>query len=369
MSICYIEKDVVSLQAINYIAVNMRIKYILSAFLLCLSMGLIAQTTIDKSESALVYYMPYTWVDVDVEYQQMTAKVGPFVQYAERYLGTKDVVTEDAVVYTLTDIRLATRTIADAKRAYKVPLTGKGVKASYLTLDKHGVLQAINLREPLSTPHKKGAPKLKKEHGVHAAACMPLLEEQMMANSIAKMAEGAARQIYRIRETRLNILSGDVDHAPADGEAMKLVLQELDAQEQALTALFIGTKTTQTLHKGYALDPAAMTNGVLFRFSQHAGPVAADDLSGEPYYIDIHKTIQRHATNIEAVQSKYPTYIYYNLPGSATIDILHNEEVLAEKTMPVAQFGISVPLDQTTGLRDAQIIFNTQTGAILSITK
>ncbi len=369
MSICYIEKDVVSLQAINYIAIIMRIKYILSVLLMCLSMGLVAQPTLDKAESALIYYMPYTWVDVYVEYQQMTAKVGPFVQYAERYLGTKDVVTEDAVVYTLTDIRLTTRTTADAKRAYKVPLTGKGIKASYLTLDEHGVLQAINLREPLSTPHKKGAPKVKKEHDAHTVPCMPLLEEQMMANSIAKMAEGAARQIYRIRETRLNILSGDVDHAPADGEAMKLVLQELDAQEQALTALFIGTKTTKTLHKEYALDPAATTNGVLFRFSQYAGPVAADDLSGEPYYIDVHKTIQHHTAAAEPVQSKYPTYIYYNLPGSATIDILHNEDVLVEKTMPVAQFGISVPLDQTTGLRDAQVVFDTQTGTILSIIK
>ncbi len=345
----------------------MNVKHLFCALILCITTAVAAQPAIDETESALVYYMPFTWVDVDIQYQQITAKVGPFVQYAERYLGTKNIVTEDAITYALTDLRICTHTTADTKRAYKVPLTGKGVKASYLTLDEKGILQAINLREPLPTPHKKSTIKSQKEQ-VAQPSCMPLLEEQMMANSIAKMAEGAARQIYRIRETRLNLLSGDVEHTPADGKAMELVLQELDVQEQALTALFVGTQTTQTLHKTYLLNPEEITNGTLFRFSQYAGPVAADDLSGEPYQIDIQKSVQHYTTTEEQTQSKYPTYIFYNLPGSATIQVLHNEDILTEKTIQVAQFGISIPLNQTN-LKDAQIIFNTQTGSVLSITK
>ncbi len=347
----------------------MKVKHLFCALLLCLSTGIVAQPTLTKAESALVYYMPFTWVNIHVEYLQTTSKVGPFVQYAERYLGTKDVITEDAVTYTLKDVDICTHTTADNTRAYKVPLTGKNVKASYLTVDEQGILQALNLREPLkAAPCEISHPAATKKEITHSA-CMPLLEEQMMANSIAKMAEGAARQIYRIRETRLNILSGDVEHAPADGLAMQRVLQELDTQEQALTALFVGTTTTKDLHKTYQLNPKEINNGILFRFSLYAGPVAADDLSGEPYHIDIQKRIQHHTEGAEQPTSKYPTYLFYNLPGSATIAILHNEEALVKTTIPVAQFGISVPLDQTTGLRDAQIIFNTQTGAILSITK
>ncbi len=348
----------------------MKVKHLFCALLLCLSVGMVAQPTIHQAESALVYYMPFTWVNVHIEYQQTTSKVGPFVQYAERYLGTKDVITEDAVTYTLKDVDIRTHTTADDTRAYKVPLTGKNVKASYLTVDEQGILQALNLREPLegAAPCEEAQSATKQTPATHSA-CMPLLEEQMMANSIAKMAEGAARQIYRIRETRLNILSGDVDNAPADGLAMQRVLQELDAQEKVLTALFVGTTTTQDLHKTYRLNPKEISNRILFRFSLYAGPVAADDLSGEPYHINIQKRVQHHTEGEEQPTSKYPTYLFYNLPGSATIAILHNEDVLAEKTIPVAQFGISVPLDQTTGLRDAQIVFNTQTGAILSITK
>ncbi len=347
----------------------MKAKHIFCALLLCITTAVAAQPAIDENESAIIYYMPFTWVDIDIQYQQITTEAGPFVQYAERYLGTKDIITENAITYVLTDVDIRTHTTADTQRAYKVPLTGKGVKAPLITLNKQGILQAINLQEQMPDASEKKVAPAQRTPNAAPRTCMPLLEEQMMANSIAKMAEGAARQIYRIRETRLNILAGDVEHTPADGEAMKLVLQELDAQEQALTALFVGTKTIKTLHKTYLLNPEKLTNSTLFRFSQFAGPVAADDLSGEPYQIDVQKSVQHYTATEEQVPSKYPTYIFYNLPGSTTIQLLHNEDILIEKTIPVAQFGISIPLNQQSGLKDSQIIFDTQTGSILSITK
>ena len=66
-----------------------------------------------------------------------------------------------------------------------------------------------------------------------------------MAGSTARQAEVAAKQIYRIRESRLNILTGDADNLPPDGEAMKLVIQQLEEQEKALTNLFTGILTKE----------------------------------------------------------------------------------------------------------------------------
>ena len=59
-----------------------------------------------------------------------------------------------------------------------------------------------------------------------------------MAGSTSRQAEVAAKQIYRIRESRLDILTGEADNLPPDGDAMKLVIQQLEAQEQALSQLF-----------------------------------------------------------------------------------------------------------------------------------
>ena len=76
-----------------------------------------------------------------------------------------------------------------------------------------------------------------------------------MAGSTAKQAEVAAKQIYRIRESRLNILTGEADNLPPDGEAMKLVIQQLEEQEKALTNLFTGILTKETEHYEVSIIP------------------------------------------------------------------------------------------------------------------
>ncbi len=344
---------------------------IIIALLAC---GIMAQANVREGENALVYYMPYTWVDVVVTYTETTAKAGPFVQYAERYLGTKEVITEDAVTYSIDAIQLQKHTTADMDRMYIVPMGGKDKTPCYITVNELGVIEKLGVQVISSSSSSSSSvstdlPSLRST--LNDNTLMPLLEEQMMANSVAKMAEGAARMIYRIRETRLNILAGEVDHVPADGLAMQQVMNELDKQEKALTALFIGTEEVYTLTKTYTIDPMNKGNGILFRFSRFAGPVATDDLSGEPYHITIQRYQQQYADRFYGEESKKKgdaPVIFYNLPGSATIKLLYQEEVLIEETFPVAQLGVSVPMN-LTGMQNAVIHFDTETGRVLSVGK
>lgn len=94
------------------------------------------------------------------------------------------------------------------------------------------------------------------------------------------MAEVAAKQIYRIRESRMDLSTGDSDQKPADGEALKLMLQQLDEQEKNLTALFMGTIQTQTVVKHFTWMPQGeTTNEVTFRISDISGIVWKTDLA------------------------------------------------------------------------------------------
>ncbi len=363
----------------------MDIKRCFIAFMACILTCSVAQGTnrLYEDEAAVVYYMPYTWVTLTVEYTQTVAVAGPFMQYAERYLGAKDIVTENSTTYTLTNAYFTTQTTADTERMYSIPMGGKDKSMCYVSLTEDGRLTGINAHESLEVERLGGleTQKLRNSEAqklgdseaaeiTHTPAVMPLLEEQMMANSIAKMAEGTARQIYRIRETRLNILGGDVEHVPADGEAMRQTLAELDKQEQALTALFIGTKQTKVCSAvHYTIDPAKQENGIFFRFSQFAGPVAADDLSGEPYVLNIMRTEQKYAKKIQEAEGKkkgVAPVIFYNIPGSADLVLTHGKQTIAETAIPVAQLGISVPLD-LTGMRGAKVHFNPETGMILAV--
>ena len=120
-----------------------------------------------------------------------------------------------------------------------------------------------------------------------------LSEELLMAGSTAKQAEVAAKQIYRIRESRMNILTGDADNLPPDGEAMKLVIQQLEEQEKALTNLFTGIRAKEVSDYEVTIVPFDnLDKEVLFRFSPQLGIVDADDLGGAPVYMNL-KAIDR----------------------------------------------------------------------------
>lgn len=192
-----------------------------------------------------------------------------------------------------------------------------------------------------------------------------------MASSTAKMAEGAAKQIYRIREMRLNLLAGDVEKYPSDGEALKSVLVEMDKREEELTALFIGRRNvTHHVHHVTYIPSATgkKEEGILFRFSKYYGIVANDDLSGEPVKVQISKSAHKLFTPEKSSKQSAPT-LYYNLPGSGEMKVIYGEQVLVEHPVEVAQWGVSIPLNSALLNGATKIQFNPLTGNIISIEK
>ncbi len=51
-----------------------------------------------------------------------------------------------------------------------------------------------------------------------------MTEDMLRSTSTAKRAELAAARIYELRQSRSDIMSGNADQAPTDGEGLKLVL-------------------------------------------------------------------------------------------------------------------------------------------------
>ena len=321
---------------------------------------------VHEHETAVVYYMPQTELVINLSYQCVEQEPGIFYQYAQRYLGATDIITEKKTTYQLTNLELTTTTTADTKRAYKIT-PQKGVSLQLLSLTADGRLLGYNI--DMLTELETEVKDRKAQENSKESQLMPLLEEHFMAGSIAKMAEGAAKQIYRIRETRLNILGGDVEHVPADGVAMQLVLNELEKQEKALIALFIGTTQVQTYtHQLQYCPTDSVEKEIICRFSKHTGIVSKDDLSGEPIYLSIAANKQVLQTNIESVKGTIPSQIYYNLPGSAKVNLQY-QSLKVLQNITVAQYGVAIPLaqDLLTSNPKHRIYINPETGNILSI--
>ena len=327
--------------------------------------------TVEDNELAMVYYMPQTQLAVTIDYTIETVEPGPFYLYAERYLGVKEVATKAYTRYEVTGLSLSTKTVADTHRAYKV-VANNGSEAQWLSLTADGMLYGYNVPAPAQLPQEA-----EKSISLPAAIekpLMPLMEEQMVASSVAKMAEGAAKQIYHIREMRMNLLAGDVEHTPADGQAMLLVLNELDKREQMLAALFIGSrKVEKQSHTIHYVPSKDVTERIIGRVSQYAGIVPADDLSGEPIRLTMAGKRQEYAsTNTQSAKSSkaaIPSQLYYNLPGTAKVVVEFGKDMRVSATLPIAQFGVAVPIAKSLLLSQPtpKIHFNTQTGNILSI--
>lgn len=333
-------------------------------FALTMALLLASATTtnaqVSQTESGIVYYMPHTQLCIDVEYEEITLKQGPFYQYAERYLATKDVVSEEGVRYQLRSVTLRTRTTADKERAY---VLASGAKKVALT--KQGLLYGIGIEMPEKEKSDKASSTKMPKESIIDNPFAGLLEDQMLASSVSKMAEGTAKQIYHIREARLNWLCGEVENMPADGESMEMILKQLDRQEKQLTALFLGTEKRKTLHHYIYLEPEDCTDQVVFRFSALQGIVDADNLSGEPYYLSA--SCQKQQYSEEAKKSAAPSQLYYNLPGSLKATLSDGVRVIQEKTIQVGQFGISVALPAAT-LKNAKAVrLDPQSGALIAV--
>lgn len=343
----------------------MKKKVILGVLCAVMSVCMFAQTIRD-GEMAIVYYMPQTQLDIDIEYEAVILHRGIYAEYAKQYLGTTEVVNDDDIWYRITAIRPRIRTVADYSRMYKVS------NEPLLTLTRKGTLLGYNIEQSAVSSQKPDGLRPTQPQAQPAdneVRVLPLLEEHIVGKTLEQQAHGAAKLIYRIRENRLYLIGGEVDKTPSDGKAMELALEKMDKLEQQLVELFIGRIEVVKHKKTFSYTPVKSEEVDLAYFSEQSGFTTAGN--GDPIRLSLTARRQTKGyANTESKKAPVPSQIYYNLPGSATYKISYLNEISAEGDIQVAQFGVAVPLAQDLfnskqGL--PRIRFNTQTGNIEQI--
>ncbi|MBR2936524.1 MAG: DUF4831 family protein, partial [Paludibacteraceae bacterium] len=116
---------------------------------LLMASGHMAAQVVQENEAVVVYYMPKTELAITLNYDVVTETPGVFYQYAQRYLGVTEVVTETNTIYSLTGISTQVRSCADMDRAYQVSAQ-KGFSTQLLALSEDGRLIGYNI-SPISS--------------------------------------------------------------------------------------------------------------------------------------------------------------------------------------------------------------------------
>lgn len=356
-------------------------RYYLGLFLL-IFIGinqLSAQNTVKMSavkgnDYGVAYSLPKTSITITVNYTKTTRKAGEFYQYADRYLSISKPITEDATIYSISKLDASTQGIIDKDKSYLVEFKSN-TTAPFVTLTADGIICAINsdytfeknnlsaeeVQSPISLPNPRSF----------------LSEEILRAGSTAKQAELVAKQIYRLRESRTNILTGEADNMPPDGNAYKLVMAQLEEQEKALTAMFVGTEVLETGSKSFTVipDEKSIENRIIFRFSTKLGVVDANDLSGAPVYLSL-KNLEPKVEQIltpkeeKELEKKFSAGIIYNIPGKGMLKISYNGKDYVNKECDIVQYGIQdvlIPKMFDNNKMPIKVIFYPDLGAIKQI--
>lgn len=326
------------------------------------------------TQDAVSYWLPKTKITVTVTAKKQTFKPGEFSRYAERYLRLSDVKDKAEEVWTISDISISATGVPDKDKLYTLAFPVKGNRP-YIELTKEGILSAVNVHideqptQPAAKPVKETVRKLNPQDF--------MTEEILMAGSTAKMAELTAKEIYNIRESRNAITRGQAEFIPTDGESLKFMLESLAAQETAMLTLFSGTSETQEITFTIDVTPDEPLNKqILFRFSSKLGVLPTDNLAGEPVWIDVTDRKMAEGYSMTTPKSsksskskKDGAFLYYRIPGRATVRVYDNRTSFVEQDMPIAQFGNTEVVSTTIMGKnaDTKITFDTTTGNVKGI--
>lgn len=342
-----------------------------------LSIGLNAQVTqkltaSKVNEYGLIYTLPNTVFDITIEAEREVKTPGEFYRYAKKYLNVENPITEKSETWKLKSITLHKRGVMGDSAEYIMQFK-KGT-SPYLFINEENAPLSVNA-EPLTVDSimRPTAQPLSKSPLESDAAMQVITQEMLQSQSIAKRAELAANQIYALRQSRTEIITGQAEQMPPDGDAMKIVLDNINAQEEALTAMFVGATQVATDVKTIAYKPEEeCKNKVLARISTTEGIVANNDLSGAPIYISIEITKQGELpVNETGVVKQFPKGgVAYRIPGQAKVTINYDGKEYYNNTLNVAQFGVVFGIDPsifTDKKSPSYMHFDPVTGAVIEI--
>lgn len=326
-------------------------------------------------EGYVTYSLPSTTLVLDVEAVQENFYAGPYARYAEKYLGIK-ARQKDETVWQITQVSLTPVVEADLARRYSLALTAEDADLSFLKLTSAGLISLSdggyglpqNWRFPVdggadfsdkgvSSNLKSEATTLYRNDRRESQFSKVSVQQNMVVEkTLEQKAAEAAQTIIRLREQRLQIVTGDTD-ATYSGEAMEAAVNELTRLENEYMSLFVGYSDFQTQKATFDVVPSADRESqmyVAFRISETAGPVPSDNLSGKPVVMEI---VPQTVAVIEPEDPKAAKKaaklqkVNYLIPAVCTVKIKDGSELLIQSRVPVYQLGVLASMPVTAILK------------------
>ena len=318
----------------------------------------------------VVYSLPSTTLVMKVVAVHESFQAGPYSQYAKKYLGL-DVKQTSGDSYKIKSIEMLPYVEADPEVSAAVNLQGSKVgTANFLNMCSQGliVLSDNYTGKPVQWrfPSMQGAQEFlsgaasnidnvtttlyKTVASADGMDKVPVMQQQAVEKSLEKKAEETAELIFKLRQKRLEIITGDTD-ATFSGEAMAATLAEIKRLEDEYMSMFVGKSLYDEQSVVFDVVPKASNAKhvyMAFRISDTQGLLPSSNMQGRPIVVELVEDGEAiKPTPVAEAALNTKGRVAYRKPVTVIAKVKDGQQVLVQARVPVYQLGkiMSFPVE------------------------
>ena len=233
-------------------------------------------------KNAIIYSLPRNIIKVTVSVTKTTKEKGPYSDFAEKYLGIKDIIQETSSFYAFEHFNIETIAIPDTNESFVIENDRFNTQINLLQFTEDGIIRSVNSNnnnQNFNTNYKNffNNNNPNKNSVFTDLTIKPFFEEKTkrVYNNVKKdsgyvkvavtkkitihkdteqKAKEAANFILKLRKRRFKLISGTYEKFP-EGKSIIPMIAELNKLEQNYINIFTGISITDTLHYIYYFNP------------------------------------------------------------------------------------------------------------------
>lgn len=318
-------------------------KLALTALAVIFSIGAMAQISAYKqglSAAADGYALPRTVVQGTVAVEREVIIRGPYARFAAQYLGITGAPMNDKESYKILGAKIGWTTEPDPQMVFTIDEKSGSVAKVFTWITPEAPLSVA-----LASDRDFEGAKLGSQVPFTDVATSTTIDNSngslsvdrstAVEKSTEQMAADAAAVIFRIRKSRLDLITGETGEY-VYGEGLKAALDKMDQLEAEYLSLFIGKRYVQKTEHNFSVVPeAGKTRAVAFRFSESKGFALATDLSASPYNLEF---VPQSTASVPQIK-KGARVVVYRIPLMEQVTLTNGTQPLASERMPIFQKG------------------------------
>ncbi len=348
------------------------------ALLLFVFTGLVLQAQISSRKisgagelgtKGVIYTLPKTVIKVDVWVEKTSYTKGPYASYAKDLLGLNNMITSDGQRYAIRNMQLSYEHVPDEDQMYYAflgNLSGRSDISKAVIFDENGAFAGISLNPIEKIGATTSAPIVKhktqnqtpfKYHAdlnqkqitdtvyvrvdVDTAVIQKAsLKHTTIQKDINARALDAAKRYMNVHNKRIDLLSGYQEIA-YDGDAIRVMNQELLKLEDEYLSLFAGSYKVSDEHYTFYCTPRSKQNNTripAFYFSESSGPQQQGGGKAVNIVIKSSNDVSSHISDVNT--SGNIEGLVYRVPQTAEVSVEYQGRSYDAKIIPLPQLGV-----------------------------